>query len=172
MFTASSPISMDLYHPQRHITRMSGHADWLSVMEKIDYWNTNDECFNHIDYPPKYQGRTKSWTKHMNSRFPIQENPNLHRSWKLGKGREALEEYHDKTIRTIRLTSQLRQIRSQFHRPSSYYLIYASRFLATPFSCQPLSVFIFENHENGNNKTDSYEKASMVASWLFKLIER
>ncbi|ORE23206.1 hypothetical protein BCV71DRAFT_259669 [Rhizopus microsporus] len=80
----------------------------------------------------------------------------------LGKGREALEEYHDKTIRTIRLTSQLRQIRSQFHRPSSYYLIYASRFLATPFSCQPLSVFIFENHENGNNKTDSYEKASMI----------
>lgn len=28
--------------------------------------------------PPRYQGRTKSWTNHMHSRFPIQNNPNLH----------------------------------------------------------------------------------------------
>ncbi|KAG2227232.1 hypothetical protein INT45_008476 [Circinella minor] len=73
-------------------------------------------------------------------------------------------------LEQFNLTSQLRQIRSQFHHPSSYYLIRASSFLAMPFSCQPLSVFTFENHEHGNNKTNAHEKASMIASRLFKLI--
>ncbi|CEG68263.1 hypothetical protein RMATCC62417_04559 [Rhizopus microsporus] len=73
-------------------------------------------------------------------------------------------------LEQFNLTSQLRQIRSQFYHSSSYYLIRASSFLATPFSCQPLSVFTFENHENGKSKTDSYEKAPLIASRLFKLI--
>ncbi|CEP08586.1 hypothetical protein [Parasitella parasitica] len=90
-----------------------------------------------------------------------------HGSWE-----KAVKLSKDTTTRQLEqfnLTNQLRQIHSQFHQPSSYYLIRASSFLATPFSCQPLSVFTYENHENGNNKTDSYEKASLVALQLFKL---
>lgn len=68
------------------------------------------------------------------------------------------------------LTCQLRQIRSQFHHHSSYYLTRASSFLATPFSCQPISVFTLENRENGNTKSEPYEKASTIAARLFKQI--
>ncbi|CDS04530.1 hypothetical protein LRAMOSA07189 [Lichtheimia ramosa] len=74
-------------------------------------------------------------------------------------------------LEQFNLTNQLRQIRSQFHHPSSYYLIRSSSFLATPFSCQPLSVFTFSNHENGSStKGDSHDKASIIASKLFSHI--
>lgn len=73
-------------------------------------------------------------------------------------------------LEPFNLTNQLRQIRSQFYHPSSYYLIRASSFLTTPFSCQPLSVFTFSNHENGGSKGDSHDKASIVASKLFSHI--
>lgn len=65
--------------------------------------------------------------------------------------------------------SQLRQVSSQFHHPSTLYLCRASSFLAMPSDCQPFSVFTFCNYENGN-KTDTRDNASIVASQLFRKI--
>lgn len=65
--------------------------------------------------------------------------------------------------------SQLRQVPSQFHHPSTLYLCRATNFIAMPSDCQPFSVFTFCNYENGN-KTDTHDNASIVASQLFRKI--
>ncbi|CEI92663.1 hypothetical protein RMCBS344292_06918 [Rhizopus microsporus] len=72
-------------------------------------------------------------------------------------------------IEPFNLIVQARQLRSQFHHPTTYYLCRASSD-ATLFShLQPYTVFTYCDYE-GSTKSMDNGKASMIASRLFQRI--
>ncbi|KAG0161987.1 hypothetical protein DFQ30_004606, partial [Apophysomyces sp. BC1015] len=74
-----------------------------------------------------------------------------------------------RTIEPFNLIGQARQLRSQFHHPTTYYLCRASSD-ATLFShLQPCTVFSYCDYEGATKSMDN-ENASMIASRLFHRI--
>lgn len=74
-----------------------------------------------------------------------------------------------RSIELFSLIAQARQLRSQFHHPTTYYLCRAFSD-ATLFShLQPYTVFIYCDHE-GSTKSMDNENAFMIASRLFQRI--
>ncbi|KAG1047264.1 hypothetical protein G6F43_010276 [Rhizopus delemar] len=74
-----------------------------------------------------------------------------------------------RSIHTSYLIGQMRQLRSQFHHPTSYMLCRASSHVAMGRFCQPLTVFTYADFE-GIKKSIDNDNSSMVASRIFQEI--
>ncbi|CEP16293.1 hypothetical protein [Parasitella parasitica] len=74
-----------------------------------------------------------------------------------------------RSIHTSYLVGQMRQLRSQFHHPTSYMLCRASSHVAMGRFCQPLTVFTYADFE-GIKKTIDNDNSNMIASRIFQEI--
>ncbi|KAI7889556.1 uncharacterized protein EV154DRAFT_273824 [Mucor mucedo] len=74
-----------------------------------------------------------------------------------------------RSIHTSYLIGQMRQLRSQFHHPTSYMLCRASSHVAMGRFCQPLTVFTYADFE-GIKKSIENDNSSMIASRIFQEI--
>ncbi|GAB5585185.1 hypothetical protein Unana1_00085 [Umbelopsis nana] len=128
------------------LNERNGHATLVNTVEAYGYHRLVD--IQHVKEEPKV-GPTIFTADFTSKSIRIYID---HESWEKAKNLSL-----DTTARQLapfNLASQLRQLRSQFHHPSTYYLCRASSFLAIPFVCQPFSVFTYANYENGGNKNE------------------
>lgn len=74
-----------------------------------------------------------------------------------------------RSIHSSYLIDQMRQLRSQYHHPTSYILCRASSHIAIARFCQPLTVFTYADFESIKKSIDS-DNSSMIASRIFQSI--
>ncbi|PHZ09071.1 uncharacterized protein RHIMIDRAFT_240943 [Rhizopus microsporus ATCC 52813] len=114
-------------------------------------------CINYIHYTSGPKRGTKSEAVIVSFCYVTTAYENIHRSGQLDKG-----------VRNAKCR-MTRQLRSQFHHPTTYYLCRASSDATLLSHLQPYTVFTYCDYE-GSTKLMDNENASMIASRLFQQI--